>query len=138
MMRRLHAGSTRQLLTALNASSDNPSQKYTASAIRRVLRQRGLTDAAITRLGEAERERATTASEAADAPTTENVILGDSSQQLRRMALDASPRVRRRALTMLATANDANLQEIARDRAVNDVDPQVVEIASGILEQFVR
>lgn len=51
---------------------------------------------------------------------------------------DPSSEIRLRALAALATTNDPQLFELARERAIKDTDPRVAELASQIMELEVR
>jgi hypothetical protein len=53
---------------------------------------------------------------------------------LRWFLSDADAEVRLRALSMLATTRDPQLAELARQRAVDDTDPRVAELATKLLQ----
>ena len=62
----------------------------------------------------------------------------EAREQLRRLVHDADPEVRLRALTLLTTSGDPQLDAIVRQRAVEDSDPRVAELATRILRGDVR
>jgi hypothetical protein len=57
----------------------------------------------------------------------------DARQVLRWFVADEDAEVRLQALTILATTGDPKLAELARERAVEDVDPRVAEFASKLI-----
>lgn len=57
----------------------------------------------------------------------------EARRLLRNFVNDAEPKIRMQALTMLATAGDPQLIELARERAVEDADPRVSAFASELL-----
>lgn len=59
----------------------------------------------------------------------------EARRLLRNFVNDAEPKIRMQALTMLATACDPKLMELARERAVEDADPRVSAFASELLRR---
>ncbi|BBO32762.1 hypothetical protein [Lacipirellula parvula] len=59
----------------------------------------------------------------------------EARRLLRNFVADGEPQVRLQALTMLATAGDPQLMELARERAVEDADPRVSAFASELLRK---
>jgi hypothetical protein len=59
-------------------------------------------------------------------------------QRLRQLVSHADAEVRLKALAMLATSGDPQLDEIVRRRAVEDADPRVAELATRIMRGEVR
>lgn len=59
----------------------------------------------------------------------------EARRLLRNFVNDAEPKIRMQALTMLATAGDPQLMELARERAVEDADPRVSAFASELLRK---
>jgi hypothetical protein len=59
----------------------------------------------------------------------------DARRLLRWFVTDEDADVRLHALTLLATAGDPQLAEIARRRAIDDADPRVAELAAKLLQQ---
>ncbi|WP_428304424.1 hypothetical protein [Lacipirellula sp.] len=59
----------------------------------------------------------------------------EARRLLRNFVNDAEPKIRIQALTMLATAGDPQLMELARERAVEDADPRVSAFASELLRK---
>lgn len=59
----------------------------------------------------------------------------EARRLLRNFVNDAEPKIRIQALTMLATAGDPMLMELARERAVEDADSRVSAFASELLRK---
>jgi hypothetical protein len=102
---------------------------YEALAIRQVLRERGV------RSDECGGDVPGTTAEAAHEliERLSKLPAANARQQLRRLVQDADPEVRLKALAVLATSGDPQLDEIVRRRAVEDNDPRVAELATRIM-----
>ncbi|QDT72932.1 HEAT repeat domain-containing protein [Lacipirellula limnantheis] len=102
-----------------------------AIAARQALRERGFVDGVLEFIEQVESlappARRGAIERAAQLPPA------DARQVLRWFVADEDAEVRLQALTILATTGDPKLAELARERAVEDVDPRVAEFASKLI-----
>jgi hypothetical protein len=130
MLRRYRQMSDRQLSTQLAAA-----EGYDARAIKQVLNERKLPSNARRIEG-----RAAIPRPAADRVLAERVSKLPPAQArtlLRELVADPTEDAdtRLQALTLLATSGDPQLAAIARERAVEDADPRVAELAGRLLRE---
>jgi hypothetical protein len=124
---RLRELSDQELIRLADSSS-----KFEGAAAREALRSRGYSEELLrlTRelrlLPAAERRQAL--ERGAGLPAA------DARRLLRWFVADEDAEVRLQALTLLATTGDPRLAEIARERAVEDADPRVAELAAKLME----
>lgn len=107
--------------------------RYTAALIGEVLRERGMTSSQLELMSHLK---------SADASVRLQLI--DNIQQLparvarhwlRQLLRDNDAEVRLKALTVLATTDDPELTNIAREMAVHDENPRVAELAAQIVRR---
>lgn len=126
--RRLRGLADRDLIRLLDGGS-----RYEASIARTVLEQRGYSAGILRVLQEFDslptNQRRATVERAASLPAAE------ARRLLRRLVTDEDPEIRLLALTTLATAGDPHLDVIARQRAVEDADPRVADLAAKLMQQ---
>lgn len=130
---RINARALREMSDqALVAKADEKTTAV-ATAARQALRERGFSDGVLelTRQLEAmpPRERRDALERAAQLPPS------DARKVLRWFVADEDAEVRLQALTILATTGDPKLGELARERAVEDVDPRVAAFASELMRK---
>lgn len=130
-IRRWREHSDRELLAQLATAP-----RFDAAAIRQVLRTRGYGEQVLKLISQlsqakpAERRQAlerVSALPAAEARGLLHWFVGDEDAE-----------IRLQALSMLATSSDPRLPEILRERAVEDADPRVSDLASRILRGEVK
>jgi hypothetical protein len=106
--------------------------KFEAAAARDALRLRGYSEAMLRLTRELRQlpaiERRQALERAAGLPAS------DAQRLLRWFVADEDAEVRLQALTLLATSGDPKLAEIARERAVEDADPRVAELAARLMQ----
>jgi hypothetical protein len=128
---RLRARSLRGLSNESLAAKTRADVPGEAAAAAKALRDRGFSEAMLRLTRELEAlspsERRDALQRAAELPPA------DARRLLRRFVADADPLVRLEALTILATTGDPKLDELARERAVEDADPRVAAFASELL-----
>jgi hypothetical protein len=125
-VRRLRELTDRQLLASLATAP-----RFDAAAIREVLRTRGYSPQALKLI---ERfSQAPVADRRQALERTGSLPASDARSLLRWFVGDDDAEIRLQALSMLATTSDPRLEAIARERAVEDADPRVSELASRII-----
>ena len=128
---RINARAMREMSDRALATRADAGTSGEAAAARQALRGRGFSDGVLelTRQLEAlpPRERRDALERAAQLPPT------DARKVLRWFVADEDAEVRLQALTILATTGDPKLGELARERAVEDVDPRVAAFASELI-----
>ena len=126
--RRLRELSDRELLSRLSQAT-----LYEGHAIREVLRQRGISEELLQLISDLEQGPAT---ERRAALGRIGLLPSSSSRRLLRwFVADQDVEVRLEALSLLATSGDPRLPEIARQRAIEETDPRVAELAQRILRE---
>jgi hypothetical protein len=119
--------SDRDLMTLVNTAS-----RFEAAAAQQVLRRRGYSEQLLEFTGQLRAmpaiERRQALERAATLPPAEARLL------LRWFVADEDAEVRLHALTMLATTGDPQLGAIARERAIEDADPRVAELAMKLID----
>jgi len=128
LTRKLREMGERELLARVAAAP-----KFEAMAARRILRERGYTDAIVEMTRQLEQLSAAERREALDRAAS--LPAAEARRLLRWFVADEDAEVRLLALTMLATTGDPQLQEIARRRAVEDADPRVAELATELMKR---
>jgi hypothetical protein len=125
---RLRAMSDQELVASCQTAP-----RFEAAAARRALRSRGYSDELLELTRQLQQlpaaERKASLERAASLPAAETRRL------LRWFVADEDAEVRLHALTMLATTGDPELAEIARQRAIEDADPRVAELATKLLKR---
>jgi hypothetical protein len=128
LARQLRQLTDRELMTRLEEAP-----RFEAAAARRVLIGRGYSERVLDAAGEIGRlpapQRLESLERAGALPPAEARLL------LRWFVADKDAEVRLKALGLLGTTGDPNLGEIARQRAVEDVDPRVAELATQLMRQ---
>jgi len=128
---RINARAMRELSDRALVTRADDGASAEAAAARQALRERGFSDGVLelTRQLEAlsPRQRRDALERAAQLPPT------DARKVLRWFVADEDAEVRLQALTILATTGDPKLGELARERAVEDVDPRVAAFASELM-----
>ncbi|MDZ4656453.1 MAG: HEAT repeat domain-containing protein [Bythopirellula sp.] len=119
---------TRELITELGKTD-----YFSASAIRAVLRERGITP-----------EELSLAAKLTASDPAERLLLVDdlkvlpartARRWLREMLADSDAEVRLKALTALATTKDPELVGVVRDLALRESDPRVSALAARIMRE---
>jgi len=128
LTRKLRELADRELVARLASA-----EKFEALAARRVLRERGYSDAIVDMTRRLEQLPAAERREAIDRAAS--LPAAEARRLLRWFVADEDAEVRLQALTMLATTGDPQLPEIARRRAVEDADPRVAELATQLMKQ---
>ncbi len=116
----------------LIATSDTAS-RFEASAARQILRSRGYSDELLRQTRQLQQLPAADRRAALDRASA--LPAAEARRLLRWFVTDADADVRLHALTLLATTGDPQLSEIARQRAVDDADPRVAELATRLMKQ---
>lgn len=125
--RRMRTMSDRQLA---QVAQDGP--RYESAAARRVLEQRGYTAAMQRAMLRVQSEPAANPRPRLDAVAA--LPPAEARQLLRRLVADEDPEIRLQALATLATTGDPHLEELARQRAVEDDDPRVADLATRLIK----
>lgn len=107
--------------------------RFEAAAARQALRGRGYSDAMLGMTREIRRLPTRERKQALD--RVDLLPPSDARRLLRWFVTDEDADVRLHALTLLATAGDPQLVEIARRRAIDDADPRVAALAAKLLQQ---
>jgi hypothetical protein len=128
LTRELRQLTDRELMSRLDSAP-----RFEAAAARRVLVGRGYSERVLDAAGEIGRlpapQRLEALERASALPPAEARLL------LRWFVADEDAEVRLQALGLLGTAGDPKLIEIARQRAVEDADPRVAELATKLMRQ---
>jgi hypothetical protein len=125
---RLRGLSDQQLIAASETAS-----RFEAAAARQLLKGRGYSEDLLRITRELQQLPASERRESLDRAGT--LPAADARRLLRWFVTDADAEVRLHALTLLATAGDPQLAEIARQRAVEDADPRVADLATRLMKQ---
>ena len=125
---RLRGLSDQQLIAMSETAS-----RFEAAAARQLLRGRGYSADLLRITRELQQLPADERREALDRAGT--LPAAEARHLLRWFVTDADAEVRLHALTLLATTGDPHLAEIARERAVEDADPRVADLASKLMKQ---
>jgi hypothetical protein len=128
LTRELRQLTDRELMTRLDLAP-----RFEAAAARRVLVGRGYSERVLDAAGQIGRvpppQRLEALQRASALPPAEARLL------LRWFVADDDAEVRLQALGLLGTTGDPKLIEIARQRAVEDADPRVAELATKLMRQ---
>lgn len=113
---------------------------YDALVIEQVFRERQNEQTRVTARGPRQATRKSSGNGDSGEPLAKRVSklpASDARRMLRTLATDASSSAETRleALTLLATTGDPGLAEIARQRALEDADPRVADLAMRILRE---
>jgi hypothetical protein len=125
---RLRGLSDQQLI----AMSETASRFETAAA-RQLLKSRGYSEELLRITRELQQLPAAERRESLDRAGT--LPAAEARRLLRWFVTDADAEVRLHALTLLATTGDPHLAEIARERAVEDADPRVADLAAKLMKR---
>jgi hypothetical protein len=107
--------------------------RFEASAALQLLRVRGYSEDLLRITRELQQLPAAERRESLDRAGT--LPAAEARRLLRWFVTDADAEVRLHALTLLATTGDPHLAEIARERAVEDADPRVADLATKLMKQ---
>jgi hypothetical protein len=119
--------SDRQLIGWVDAGTN-----YEAAAARRLLHERGYSDALLELARRLQNRPAIERREALDRASL--LPAAEARRLLRWFVADDDPEVRLKALALLATSGDPQLHQIARRRAIEDADPRVAELAEKLMQ----
>jgi hypothetical protein len=125
---RLRGLSDQQLIAMSETAS-----RFEATAARQLLRGRGYSEDLLRITRELQQLPAAERRESLDRAGT--LPAAEARRLLRWFVTDADAEVRLHALTLLATTGDPHLAEIARERAVEDADPRVADLATKLMKQ---
>ncbi len=125
---RLRGLSDQQLIAMSETAS-----RFEAAAARQLLKGRGYSEDLLRITRELQQLPAAERRESLDRAGT--LPAAEARRLLRWFVTDADAEVRLHALTLLATTGDPHLAEIARERAVEDADPRVADLAAKLMKR---
>jgi hypothetical protein len=123
----------RQLTDRELMARSDAGPRFEAAAARRVLVGRGYSERVLDAAGEIGRLPASQRLESLERACA--LPPGEARLLLRWFVADGDAEVRLKALGLLGTTGDPKLIEIARQRAVEDADPRVADLATKLMRQ---